>query len=84
MEKRKMKTFLALGFAVLLVSTGASAQGLDPNYPFCVRGKVGTAGSFDCTYRTIGQCRASASPDGYCQRNPVYHRSSARYERWAR
>lgn len=73
-----MKIIIAAGIALVSMTALASAQGLDPRYPYCVRGKIGTFGSFDCTYSTVQQCRASASPDGYCQRNPAY-RANAGY-----
>jgi hypothetical protein len=76
-----MKTIVAAAFAAVLMSSAAGAQGLDPRYPYCVRGKLGLGDSFDCSYTTIQQCRATASPDGYCQRNPAYRGGTARPDR---
>lgn len=74
-----MKLILAAALVVFSALSVANAQGFDPRYPYCVLGKVGMFGSYDCTYYTLEQCRMSASPDGYCQRNPGYQGPSRPY-----
>ena len=63
---------LATG-AIHLV-TPAQAQTYDPAYPFCVQVYQGFVDYyFDCTYRTMGQCQASASGRAAsCVVNPYY------------
>lgn len=39
-------------------------------YPWCMQ-PVGTWGP-DCSYSTIGQCRASAAGVGFCYQNPAF------------
>ena len=63
---------LALG--AVHMAAPAQAQTYDPNYPFCVQVYQGFVDYyFDCTYRTMAQCRMSASGRAAsCVVNPYY------------
>jgi len=73
---------LALG---VVYAAPATAQTYDPAYPYCVQVYQGFVDYyFDCTYRTLGQCQASASGRAAsCVVNPYYGRPAAkpRYKR---
>ena len=63
-----------LAILALSVATAGTVAGTAPaaayDYPYCVQGRgIGIPG--DCSYRTYGQCMASASGRGlYCGVNP--------------
>ena len=67
-----MLAILAVG-AVHLTAP-AQAQTYDPNYPVCLQVYQSMVDYyFDCTYRTIAQCQASASGRAAsCVVNPYY------------
>jgi hypothetical protein len=63
-------TTLAAG--MLLGTTAARAQTYDPNYPVC-RQVFGRFGHFDCSYRSLAQCKLNASAQAaQCVVNPYY------------
>jgi hypothetical protein len=68
--------FVALaGATAVLAADVASvqAQVSSPRNPWCIRDGVNGAGSWDCSYHNLAQCRASASgAGGHCVRNPNY------------
>jgi hypothetical protein len=67
--RNAMLAILALSAATAgTVASTAPAAAYD--YPYCVQGRgIGIPG--DCSYRTYGQCMASASGRGlYCNVNP--------------
>ena len=68
---------LALG---AVYAAPAKAQTYDPNYPFCVQVYQGFVDYyFDCSYRTMAQCQASASGRAAsCVVNPYYAGPAAR------
>jgi hypothetical protein len=63
-----------LAILALSAATAGTVAGIVPaaayDYPYCVQGRgIGIPG--DCSYRTYGQCMASASGRGlYCNVNP--------------
>ena len=63
-----------LAILALSAATAGTVAGTAPaaayDYPYCVQGRgIGIPG--DCSYRTYGQCMASASGRGlYCNVNP--------------
>jgi hypothetical protein len=63
-----------LAILALSAATAGTVAGAAPaaayDYPYCVQGRgIGIPG--DCSYRTYGQCMASASGRGlYCNVNP--------------
>jgi hypothetical protein len=63
-----------LAILALSAATAGTLAGTAPaaayDYPYCVQGRgIGIPG--DCSYRTYGQCMASASGRGlYCNVNP--------------
>jgi hypothetical protein len=63
-----------LAAGAVYVAAPARAQTYDPAYPFCVQVYHGMVDYyFDCTYQTMGQCRASASGRAAsCVVNPYY------------
>jgi uncharacterized protein DUF3551 len=65
---------LAAVIAVLTVNAGAAnAQPGNPHRPYCLRDGVNGAGTWDCSYYSMSQCRATASgAGGSCQPNPWY------------
>jgi len=67
-------TGLAAAIAILAVDVStASAQPGGTRNPFCIRDGVAGPGTWDCSYQTMQQCRASASgAGGGCTRNPWY------------
>ena len=70
MIKRKtILTVMALA-AAAVVTAAASGPAAAHDYPWCAQGRgVGIPG--DCSYRTYGQCMASASGRNlYCNVNP--------------
>lgn len=46
-------------------------------YPVCLAG--GEAGTFQCDYTSLEQCRAAASGIGYCATNPAYTPNASAY-----
>ena len=71
---RARVTALALTMLAAMVSLAAPAraQTYDPNYPVCLQVYQGIADFyFDCTYRSMAQCAASASGrSAQCVINP--------------
>lgn len=65
---------LAAAIAILTVNVeSASAQAGNPTRPYCLRDGVMGGGSWDCSYYSMQQCRATASgAGGSCQPNPWY------------
>ena len=65
---------LAATTALLTVEVPtASAQPGGTRNPYCLRDGVAGGGSWDCSYYTMDQCRATASgAGGYCVANPWY------------
>ena len=65
---------LAAAIAILTVNApSASAQPGNPTRPYCLRDGVNGGGSWDCSYYSMDQCRATASgAGGSCQPNPWY------------
>ena len=68
---------LATGFISL--SAPAQAQTYDPNYPVCLQVYQGMVDyHFECMFRTMAQCQASASGRGaQCVVNPYYGKTAA-------
>jgi hypothetical protein len=65
--------------AVMLAVSSASAQRYDPRYPVCLQGwhERGLI-TFDCSYTSIEQCRATASGlPAMCLENPYWQGSPA-------
>jgi hypothetical protein len=60
--------------AAVALPAPARAQTYDPNYPVCLQVYQGIADFyFECSYRTIAQCQASASGrSAQCVVNPYY------------
>jgi hypothetical protein len=60
--------------ATIAVSAPARAQTYDPSYPVCLQVYQGIADFyFECHYRTMAQCAASASGrSAQCVVNPYY------------
>ncbi len=69
---------LALG--AVCGAAPAQAQTYDPNYPVCLQVYQSMVDYyFDCTYRTMAQCQASASGrSAQCVVNPYPARTYAR------
>jgi len=65
---------LAATIAILTVEIPtASAQPGGTTRPYCIRDGIGGRGSWDCSYQTMAQCRASAEgAGGWCTANPWY------------
>lgn len=63
---------VATAAAILSADTGpAAAQ--NTTRPYCLRDGVNGQGTWDCTYYSMDQCRATASgAGGSCQPNPWY------------
>jgi len=63
-----------LAVGAIQVAAPAQAQTYDPNYPFCVQVYQGFVDYyFDCSYRTMWACQASASGRAaQCVVNPYY------------
>jgi hypothetical protein len=81
--RKTILTFAALSAAAIAaMATAGPAAAYD--YPWCAQGRgVGIPG--DCSYRTYGQCMASASGRNlYCNVNPRVAFGRARHERNAR
>jgi hypothetical protein len=70
----RVRVLALLVVGAACVAAPAQAQTYDPNYPFCVQVYQGFVDYyFDCTYRTMGQCQASASGRAAsCVVNPYY------------
>jgi hypothetical protein len=68
MMRKTILTVSALAAAIVAMATSGPAAAFD--YPWCAQGRgVGIPG--DCSYRTYGQCMASASGRNlYCNINP--------------
>jgi len=70
--------FAATALTILAATTAlpapASAQTYDPAYPVCLQVYQGFVDYyFECAYRTMGQCQASASGrSAQCVVNPYY------------
>ena len=61
--------------ATIALPAPACAQTYDPNYPVCLQVYQGGIADFyfECSYRTMGQCAASASGRAaQCVVNPYY------------
>jgi hypothetical protein len=73
-QMRMILTGLAAAIAILAVDvSAASAQPGGTRNPFCIRDGVAGGGTWDCSYHTLAQCRASASgAGGWCTANPWY------------
>jgi len=63
-----------LAIGAVASATPSRAQTYDPDYPYCVQVYQGFVDYyFDCTYRTLDACRASASGRAaQCVVNPYY------------
>jgi hypothetical protein len=74
-----------LAVVAVQVAAPARAQTYDPNYPVCLQVYQSMVDYyFDCTYRTMAQCRASASGrSAQCVVNPYPAKGVAkpRYKR---
>ena len=79
--QQPQRPLLARSLALAILATSAvslagpaRAQTYDPNYPVCLQIYEDIAHFyFDCTYRTMGQCMASASGrPAQCVVNPYY------------
>jgi hypothetical protein len=78
--RKTILTFAALSAAAIAaMATAGPAAAYD--YPWCAQGRgVGIPG--DCSYRTYGQCMASASGRNlYCNVNPRVAFGRERHER---
>jgi hypothetical protein len=81
--RKTILTFAALlAAAIAAIATAGPAAAYD--YPWCAQGRgVGIPG--DCSYRTYGQCMASASGRNLsCNVNPRVAFGSARHPRYGR
>ena len=65
---------LAASVSILTVNVEtAVAQPANPHRPICLRDGALGSGTWDCTYYTMAQCRATAhGAGGSCQPNPWY------------
>jgi hypothetical protein len=81
----------ALTVAMTSLAAPARAQTYDPAYPVCLQVYQGGIADFyfECRYRTMGQCQASASGrSAQCVVNPYYgggkpkRQRQPRYERY--
>jgi len=82
---------IALTVATMTLPPPARAQTYDPAYPVCLQVYQGGIANyyFECAYRTMGQCQASASGrSAQCVVNPYYgggkskRQRQPRYERY--
>jgi hypothetical protein len=67
--------FLPILAAAIALSAPARAQTYDPSYPVCLQVYQGRIADFyfECQYRTMAQCQASASGrSAQCVVNPYY------------
>ena len=83
--QQPQRPLLARSLALAILATSAvslagpaRAQTYDPNYPVCLQIYDDIAHFyFDCTYRTMGQCMASASGrPAQCVVNPYYGKAT--------
>jgi hypothetical protein len=76
----RIPTLAILAIAAVLMAAPAQAQTYDPNYPVCLQVYQGFVDYyFDCTYRTMAQCRMSASGRAaQCVVNPFPGQPSAK------
>ena len=67
-------TAIALTAATITLAAPARAQTYDPAYPVCLQVYQGIADFYyECRYRTMAQCMASASGrSAQCMVNPYY------------
>ncbi|MCK1517165.1 DUF3551 domain-containing protein [Bradyrhizobium sp. 190] len=66
---------LTISAAAIALPAPARAQTYDPSYPVCLQVYQGGIADFyfECHYRTMGQCQASASGrSAQCVVNPYY------------
>lgn len=70
----------AVVLATAALATPARAQTYDPGYPVCLQIYQGYVDYyFECRYRTMAQCMASASGrSAQCVVNPYYGRTDAK------
>ena len=71
---------LAILAATIVLPAPARAQTYDPAYPVCLQVYQGIADFyFECRYRTMAQCMASASGrSAQCVVNPYYAKPPAK------
>lgn len=68
-------TALSLAILAATIALPARAQTYDPSYPVCLQVYQGGIADFyfECQYRTMAQCQASASGrSAQCVVNPYY------------
>lgn len=74
-----------LGILTILVMSAAGparAQTYDPAFPVCMHIALWGGDREDCSYRTLAECRGSASGrGGVCSPNPYYAGATASRER---
>ena len=72
---------LAASVSILTANVeSAVAQPANPHRPYCLRDGALGPGTWDCTYYSMNQCRASAhGAGGSCQPNPWYIGPAPRY-----
>jgi hypothetical protein len=68
-----------LAIGTVLAAGPAQAQRYDPAFPFCMYViEWGGSPHYDCSFRTMEQCRASAAGRGLtCDLNPYYAGATA-------
>lgn len=74
----------ALTAATMSLTAAARAQTYDPAYPVCLQVYQGGIADFyfECRYRTMGQCQASASGRAaQCVVNPYYGGGKSKRQR---
>ena len=85
--QQPQRPLLARSLALAILTTSAvslagpaRAQTYDPNYPVCLQIYEDIAHFyFDCSYRTMGQCKASASGrSAQCVVNPYYGKATGK------
>jgi uncharacterized protein DUF3551 len=63
----------SLAIGVLAVIGAAPAEAVGSRYPYCLRGRS-SPGLSNCTFRSLAQCRATASGRPLtCIANPYYN-----------
>jgi hypothetical protein len=73
--------------ATITMTAAVQAQTYDPAYPVCLQVYQGGIADyyFECRYRTMGQCQASASGRAaQCVVNPYYGGSRSKRQRQPR
>jgi len=80
---RMIRWMILVGTTTILSAVPATAQRYDPRYPVCLqrwqaRGFI----TFDCSYRSIDECRLTASGlSAMCLENPYWQGPPSRNSR---